>query len=91
MVYLKRVWRGGTEMSIALFLSSEELRKDPQNHCVPIYDYFDDPYDELLGFIVMPLLRHFNDPQMKYVSDVVEFVRQTLVVSLLIEFLLLYL
>lgn len=29
----------------------------------------------------MPLLRHFNSPRLLYVSDVIEFVRQTLVVS----------
>lgn len=81
MVYLKRLQRDSSERSIALFLSSEELRKDLNNHCVPVYEYFDDPYDETLGFIVMPLLRHFNSPRLLYVSDVIEFVRQTLVVS----------
>ena len=48
------------------------------NHCVPIYDYFIDDEEPFVGFLVMPLLRRFNDPPFYYVDEVMDFIKQTL-------------
>ncbi|KAL5536539.1 hypothetical protein ACEPAF_361 [Sanghuangporus sanghuang] len=67
------------EAKIACMLSSMDRLQDPMNHCVPIYDYFPDIREQHGGsFIVMPLLRAFNDPPFVYVDEVVDFVRQML-------------
>ncbi|OCB87840.1 hypothetical protein A7U60_g4974 [Sanghuangporus baumii] len=67
------------EAKIACMLSSVDRLQDPMNHCVPIYDYFPDIREQHGGsFIVMPLLRAFNDPPFVYVDEVVDFVRQML-------------
>ncbi|KIK81849.1 hypothetical protein PAXRUDRAFT_155137, partial [Paxillus rubicundulus Ve08.2h10] len=44
VVFIKKVYRDEHpfEEGIALYLSSERLRKDPANHCVPIIDHFED-------------------------------------------------
>lgn len=54
------------------------LLRDPRNHCVPIYDHFPDDFDEKYAYIVMPLLRRFNDPPFSFVSEVLDFMTQTL-------------
>ncbi|KAL5530910.1 hypothetical protein ACEPAG_3786 [Sanghuangporus baumii] len=74
-VIIKKVKREDTESAIASHLSS---LRDPKNHCVPIIDSFMDHTDDRIGFNVMPLLRHFNDPPFQSVDEVVDFVRQTL-------------
>jgi hypothetical protein len=48
---------------------------DPHNHAVPVLDYFTKDDD---GFLVMPLLRKFDDPPFGTVEEVVDFVRQML-------------
>jgi len=78
-VMIKRTRRESrTEGEVARFLSSPSLGADPANHCVPILDIINDPTDAQVYFIVMPLLREFDDPPFAVVSEVVEFVRQTL-------------
>jgi serine/threonine protein kinase len=60
-------------------LSSPERRKDPHNHAVPILDHFT---KGTVAFLVMPLLRLFNDPPFSTVNEVVDFFRQMLQVML---------
>ena len=67
---------------IASLLSSEELRSDPRNHCVPILDVIVDTEDPALSFIVMPFLRHVDDPPFDTVGSVLECMEQLLEVSL---------
>ncbi len=57
-----------------------ERRSNPRNHAVPLLDSLvgDKTYD----FLIMPLLREFNDPPFVYVEEVVDFVRQTLEVHI---------
>ena len=74
-VMIKRISKGSHEKSIALFLSSEE---DENNHCVPILDTFEDEAEDDVEFIVMPLLRNFDDPPFYRVTEAVDFMRQTL-------------
>lgn len=78
IVMIKRVekvlapWEG----QIGTYFSTEELASNPCNHCCPILEVLQDPYDERLEFIVMPLLRRFDEPRMDTVGEAVEFFRQ---------------
>lgn len=80
-VYLKKLKKDTPERAISVFLSSSERLNDPHNHCVPIIDHFDDPHDDKIEYIVIPLLREFDDQPFVFVGEVVDFVRQTLEVS----------
>jgi hypothetical protein len=64
------------EAEIGQFFSTEPVASDPQNHCVPIYEVLQDPDDEDLLILVMPLLRLYFDPMFDTVGEVVEFLRQ---------------
>ena len=77
---LKRVRRSTTETGLAQFLHTEGSSKDPDNHCVPVLEYFDDKDDPTLGFLVMPLLRSFDEPLFGFINEVIVFIRQTLIV-----------
>ncbi|KAL5531073.1 hypothetical protein ACEPAG_3949 [Sanghuangporus baumii] len=79
IVTIKRIPPYTLEADIACMLSTRERLRDPMNHCVPIYDCFPNTRNARGGFfIVMPLLRAFNEPSFAYVDEVVDFVRQTL-------------
>ncbi len=78
---MKRIKKASSEYTIAKFLTSSGLLSDPRNHCVPILDYFEDDSEEDLAFIVMPLLRQFDSPPFSFISEVVDFIFQTLEVS----------
>jgi hypothetical protein len=71
------------ETTIARYLSSEQMSRYPTNHCVPILDYFEDPVDSDVEYIVMPVLRPFNNPEFRFIGEVVDFVTQLLEVSYL--------
>ncbi|KAL5513740.1 hypothetical protein ACEPAH_4140 [Sanghuangporus vaninii] len=74
-VIIKKVKKGSREKAIALFLSSVD---DPRNHCVPITDSFADNLDERIEFLVMPVLRQFDNPPFRAVNEVIDFLKQTL-------------
>ncbi|EJC99788.1 uncharacterized protein FOMMEDRAFT_112858 [Fomitiporia mediterranea MF3/22] len=74
-VSIKRIARNSPELSIALYLSDVEGSETSMNHCVPILDHFS---DSQFAFLVMPVLRWFDDPPFFSVDEVVDFVRQTL-------------
>ncbi|KAH8111759.1 kinase-like domain-containing protein [Phellopilus nigrolimitatus] len=78
IVAIKKCSAGSREAQIGLMLSSSERLQDPANHCVPIFDTFASEQDNQTMFIIMPLLRRFNDPEFEHVDEVVDFVRQTL-------------
>ncbi|TDL14245.1 hypothetical protein BD410DRAFT_903095 [Rickenella mellea] len=77
-VMLKKVAAESKELTIAQFLTTPELLQDPRNHCVPIFDHFADDGDPSVNFIAMPVLRTFDDPPFYTVSEVLEFIEQTL-------------
>ena len=77
-VLIKVVHRHTTEASIATFLSSPDLAKDPRNHCVPILDVIRDESRPGLEFLVMPLLRPFNKPPFFSVDEMLDFMKQAL-------------
>lgn len=62
-------------------LSTKELRANPRNHCVPIIEVFDDPENEAMSFMVMPLLRNADSPPFQYVKEIIDFVDQILEVG----------
>ncbi|KAL4065250.1 hypothetical protein J3A83DRAFT_4360518 [Scleroderma citrinum] len=64
------------EVEIGHFLSSEPLRSDPTNHCIPIYDVLSIPDDKDKVIIVMPLLREYTSPPFGTVGESVECFRQ---------------
>ncbi|KAG2336273.1 hypothetical protein BDR05DRAFT_896916 [Suillus weaverae] len=63
------------EVDIACYLTSEPLRLDPTNHCVPILDVLHVP-DEERDIMVMPLLRRYSDPSFETFGEAVECFRQ---------------
>lgn len=75
---LKKVVQNMPEVTVAQFLTTPESLRDPRNHCVPILDQFCDDSDTATVFIAMPLLREFWEPSFVFVSEVMEFVQQTL-------------
>jgi len=82
-VCIKRVRRNDEESRIAQMLSTEELRADPKNHCIPIIEVIDDPDDDSLSYMVMPLLRVADSPPFQYVKEIMDFVDQILEVGAL--------
>jgi hypothetical protein len=78
---IKRVGRNDEETRIAQMLSTAELRTDPKNHCVPIIEVFDDPDDDSISYMVMPLLRNASNPAFQYVKEIIDFVNQVLQVG----------
>lgn len=82
-VIIKKIKTGSNELRIGLYLSSPELKEDPRNHCVPILDHFQDEGDETVSFLVMPLLRKFDDPKFGSVNELLDFGDQLFEVSFL--------
>ena len=77
-VCLKTVYRTPKEAEIAKYFSSAELLRESDNHSVPILDVFRDPSAPDFEYLVMPLLRPFDDPEFGVVGEVVDFVTQIL-------------
>lgn len=75
---IKSVSRRTTETSIATFLSSPGLLKDPRNHCVPILDVIREESLPHMELLVMPLLRPFDKPPFFSVDEMLDFMKQTL-------------
>jgi hypothetical protein len=61
------------EASIAFLFTDGNAIEEPRNHCVPILDTF---IEEDIVYLVMPLLRAFNDPTFVTVAEVIDFVDQ---------------
>ena len=77
-----RIASSGEEIKIAQMLSEPERRQDAHNHAVPIVDYFLDDTDPEIAFLVMPLLRPFDDPPFASVDEVLDCIRQLLEVGI---------
>jgi len=54
------------------------MTEDSRNHVVPLYDVFVDSVQPHIQYMVMPVLRRFDDPDFVTVGEVVEFVSQAL-------------
>ncbi|KAF9226739.1 hypothetical protein BS17DRAFT_776054 [Gyrodon lividus] len=79
-VFIKRVNAliNPNEFEIAMHLGSPDSQKDELNHCVPVLDSFTDEQQPNYQYIVMPVLRPFNQPDFTSVKEVIDFVDQTL-------------
>ncbi|KAH7889164.1 kinase-like domain-containing protein [Phlebopus sp. FC_14] len=79
-VYIKKVDRGKhpTEAEIAQFLSSPGLLSNSHNHTVHVLDSFAHKTEPKVQYLVMPLLRPFDDPPFTTIKESIEFVHQTL-------------
>lgn len=75
---IKRTRTASQELSINLMLSTPESLSDPTNHSVPVLDYFTDESDPSITYIVQPLLREFDDPEFYAISEMLDFMKQTL-------------
>jgi len=54
------------------------MTEDSRNHVVPLYDVFVDAVKPHIQYMVMPVLRRFDDPEFVTVGEVVEFISQAL-------------
>lgn len=82
LVVIKCLPTDGLEIRIALMLGTPPLSEDPTNHSVPVIDTFEDATNPNVSYIVMPLLRDFDDPPFESVEDVLEFGEQLLEVGM---------
>lgn len=78
LVCIKRIVRNSEEARIMQLLNTPELREDPRNHAVPLIEIFDDPDNETMSYMVMPLLRNADNPSFQYVKEIIDFVDQIL-------------
>ncbi|KAI0356686.1 hypothetical protein OH77DRAFT_225771 [Trametes cingulata] len=72
LVCLKKVRSTSQELEICRYFSSEELRRDPRNHCIPLLDVLPHPTDPDISFMMMPYLRSIDDPPFETVEDAME-------------------
>ena len=75
---IKKVRRTDDELRIAQMLSTKELLVDPRNHCAPVIEVIDDPDDNSISYMVMPMLRLADNPPFQYVKEIIDFVDQIL-------------
>ena len=78
LVYLKEVKSASSELKILSYLSSDELRKDPRNHTIPLLETIQHPTKPPLVFMVMPFLRFIDQPPFETIEDVYECGEQVL-------------
>ena len=84
-VMLKKVLpeEGPHELSITRYFSSNGLRDDSRNHCVPLLDLIDTVDNKLdKRLMVMPFLRPFNHPRFQTFGEFVAFFSQICEVGL---------
>ena len=72
LVYLKAISKTSQELELCRFFSSDELRQDPRNHCVPLLDVVAHPTDPDTCFVVMPFLRKIDNPAFDTVEQVMD-------------------
>lgn len=67
---------GEDELAILRYFSSPPLKDDPSNHVVPCLDSFPIPGVGSGHFIVMPLLRRYEEPPFHNLAEVHDFLQQ---------------
>ncbi|TFK85937.1 kinase-like protein [Polyporus arcularius HHB13444] len=75
LVAVKSLPNDTDELRIAQYLTSV---RDSRNHCVPVLDVLDDPFDPEFSLLVMPYLRQCNDPPLTNVGEVIDLIDQML-------------
>jgi len=66
------------QIKITEYFSTRRMTEDSRNHVVPLYDVFVDALTPHIQYMVMPVLRRFDDPEFITVGEVVEFISQVL-------------
>ncbi|KAI0041042.1 hypothetical protein FA95DRAFT_1549155 [Auriscalpium vulgare] len=65
----------GEELNISRLFSSEEYRRNPKNHCIPLID--SKRLEEIqTTLLVIPRMRPYNNPRFRTVGEVVAFATQ---------------
>lgn len=78
LVKIKKIKKNGDESRIIQMLNTPELREDPRNRTVDVIEVFDDPDNDEISYLVMPLLRNAGDPAFQYVKEIIDLVDQVL-------------
>ena len=81
-ICIKWIEKKSREAEILQFLSSDLLSQDARNHTVPLLDIFYDSSDPEAHYLVMPLLRPYNDPEFSVMEEAIDFTCQILEVSI---------
>lgn len=71
-------YRKQRQVQITQYFSTRRMTEDSRNHVVPLYDVFIDSITPHIQYMVMPVLRRFDDPEFVTVGEVVEFISQVL-------------
>ncbi|KAH9920119.1 uncharacterized protein B0H18DRAFT_1025159 [Fomitopsis serialis] len=66
------------EVEIARMFCEEPMKSDPRNHCVQILEVLQDPIEQDISIIIMPILKAYHRPRFDTVGEAVDFFRQTL-------------
>jgi hypothetical protein len=69
------------EIEISTYFSSEDMQKEPRNHCAPTYEVLRVPEDSDAAILVMPFLRRYDDPPFENTNEVLELFQQVFEVS----------
>ncbi|KIO26861.1 hypothetical protein M407DRAFT_23919 [Tulasnella calospora MUT 4182] len=77
-VFLKHTRKDSPEIAIGEYFSSEPLRSDPRNHCLPVLEVLKNEDDPDHVILVLPWLRRLDAPEPASVRECVDFVQQTL-------------
>ncbi|KAG9027082.1 hypothetical protein FS837_004389 [Tulasnella sp. UAMH 9824] len=77
-VFLKYTRKDSPEIAIGEYFSSEPLRTDPRNHCLPLLEVLKNEEDPEYVILVIPWLRRIDSPEPASVRECVDFVQQTL-------------
>lgn len=79
-VMLKKIYAenhiSNCELIISEYVLSTEQMKDPDNHCVHIWEVLDIPGDNENVIIVMPLLCPFDFPRFDTIGECLDFFQQ---------------
>lgn len=67
---------GEDELAVLQYFSSPPLKDDPSNHVVPCLDTFPIPGTDSGHFLVMPLLRRYEEPAFHNLAEVHDFLQQ---------------
>ncbi|KAL1937549.1 hypothetical protein VTO73DRAFT_13044 [Trametes versicolor] len=72
LVMLKAITATSTELNICRYFSSEPLRDNPRNRCIPLLEELLHPSDPDVCIMVMPYLRNIDQPPFDTVEDILE-------------------
>ena len=81
LVCIKRIRTESREGEIAALFSTEDMRRDPRNHCIPVLEILQDDEFPEISYLVMPFCRSMDNPPFNLVDDVLDFADQVLEVS----------